>query len=163
MADEQALDLPGWTRRIIPEAQVSIAVNSTWPLLWQANVAYQTFGSDNGALSIHWGESATMEWFLAHTGVGSLGHTRVIDEDRLVQIDELVARRVRLRVISKAHGTAIDAAQDEGETIFVTVAFAVRGGPVRVGYRLPSSERAEFEPLLERVLAGVRPTCHEND
>jgi hypothetical protein len=161
VADEQALDSLGWTRRIIPEAQVSIAVNPTWPLLWQANVAYQTFGSDNGALSIHWGESATMEWYLAHTGVGSLGHTRVIDEDRLVQIDELVARRVRLRVISKAHGTAIDTivtAQGEGETIFVTVAFFVRGAPVRVGYRLPSSERAEFEPLLERVLAGVRPT-----
>ena len=167
MADEQALtdtDPPGWTRRIISEAQISIAVNPAWPMLSQAYVAYQTFGSDNGAVSVHWGEPATLEWYLAHTGVGSVGHTRVIDEDRLVQIGGLAARRVRLRVVSKAHGIVMDAngnisaAQDKGETIFVTVAFEVRGAPVRVGYRLPLAERAEFEDLLERVLEGVRPT-----
>jgi hypothetical protein len=164
VADEQALDPPRWTRRIISEAQISIAVNPAWPILSQPYVVYQTFGSDNGALSVHWGEAATMEWFLAHTGVGSAGHTRVINEDQWVQIGALAARRVRLLVISKAHGTAMDAngnirsAQDEGQTIFVTVAFEVRGEPVRVGYRLPLTERAEFEAVLERVLGGVRPT-----
>ncbi len=164
MTEEQALDPPGWRRQNISEAQISIAINPTWPMLWQPNVVYQTFGSDNGALSVHWGESATMEWYLAHTGVGSIGHTRIIDEDRSVQIGGLAARRVRLRVISKARGTAMDAhgnlsaTLDEGETIFVAVAFAVQGAPVRVGYRLPLAERMEFESLLELVVSGVRPT-----
>lgn len=157
-------DPPGWVRRAVPAAQVSIAANPKWPVLSQPFIAYQTFGRDNGAISIHWGEEATMEWWVAHVGVGSAGHDRVVDEDQLVEIAGLPARRVRLRVIAKDHWHGFSAekspvgrALDDRETIFVAVGFEVGGDPVRVGYRLPAVERAEFEALLERVLGGVRP------
>jgi len=157
-------DPPGWTRRAIAPAGVSIAHNPAWPALEGANVSYQTFGRHNGAVSVQWGDEATMAHYLAHTGLGSGGHRRVIDEDRRIDIRGLAARRVRLRVISTAHGHGIDpdgrvvgTAPSDNETIFVAVAFEIGESPVRVGYRLPASERAEFEPLLERVLGGVRP------
>lgn len=157
-------DPPGWTRRVIPEANLSIATNPQWPALEQPYVFYQTFGWDNGAFSVHWGEDATMEWYLAHTGLGSIGHTRVIDEDRSVEIACMPGRRVRLRVIAHQLGHPISATSSglptppfDPEIIFVAIGFTVRDAPVRVGYRLPSSERAEFEALLEQVIIGARP------
>jgi len=157
-------DPPGWTRRAIPQAGVSIAHNPGWPAHEAGNVSYQTFGRENGAVSVHWGDEASMEWYLSHTGLGSGGHRRIIEEDRPAEMGGLAARRVRLRVISTARGHGVDErgrpvgiAPGDPETILVAVGFTVNGAPLRVGYRLPASERAEFEALLEHVLRGVRP------
>ncbi len=167
MTNEQnaiEVNLPGWTRRAIPQAGVSIAHNGEWPVFEADNVSYQTFGRDNGAVSVHWGNEATIEWYLNHTGLGSGGDTRVIDEDRPSEIGGFTGRCVRLRVMpagreqgGDVQGHRVGISTGNRETIFVAFGFTVGDAPVRVGYRLPSSERTEFEPLLERVLRSMYP------
>lgn len=113
---------------------------------------YQRF-SNEGAISVRWGADATIDYVLAHTGMGS-GSTRAIEADEATTVDGLPARRVKLRVKAPPlHGTR---PTGDPERVFVFVGFAAAGTPVLLGYRSPASELAAVEPQLERVLASVR-------
>lgn len=141
-----------WTRVEIRDAGVSIEHRAGWATLEEKQLVYQRF-SNEGAISVRWGDDATIEYVLAHTGMGS-GATRAIEVDESTTVDGLPARRVKLRVtappVRGTHPTG------DPVRVFVFIGFAVAGTPVLLGYRSPASELPAVEPLLERVLGSVR-------
>jgi len=116
-------------------------------------IVYQRF-SNEGAVSVRWGNDATIDDVLAHVGIEG-GSKRTVDSDAATRVDGLAARRVKLRVIS-ADAHTHDLPLSDRERIFVFVGFQVRNVHVLVGYRSPASEFAAVEPLLEHVLASVK-------
>jgi len=142
-----------WKRVDISGAGISIDQHPAWATLQGPRLVYQRF-SNEGAVSVRWGDDATIEEVLKHTGVGG-GSKRIIESDRSTKVDGVAARRVKLRVIA-VEARSHDVPPSDRERIFVFLGFEVGGAPVLVGYRSPASELAAVEPLLDHVLASVR-------
>lgn len=141
-----------WKRVEVRAAGLSIEHRADWATLEEPQIVYQRF-SNEGAISVRWGGDATIDYVLAHTGMGS-GSTRTIDADEPATVDGLPARRVRLTVTAPPmHGTA---KSGDPVRVFVFVGVAVGGTPVLLGYRSPASELAAVEPQLERIIASAR-------
>lgn len=141
-----------WSRVELRDAGVSIEHRAGWATIEEKQIVYQRF-SNEGAISVRWGTDATIDYVLAHTGMGS-GSTRAVEADEATTVDGLPARRVKLRVTAPPiHGTH---ATGDPVRVFVFIGFTVAGTPVLLGYRSPASELAAVEPELERVLASVR-------
>lgn len=142
-----------WKRADIADAGISIDQHPEWATLQGDRLVYQRF-SNEGTVSVRWGDDATIADVLAHVGLES-GAKRTIERDEPTKLDGISARRVRLRVISPdAHSH--DVRPSDRQRIFVFVGFEVGSTHVLVGYRSPASELAAAEPLLEHVLASVR-------
>lgn len=142
-----------WKRVDIRGAGISIEHRADWATLEDKQIVYQRF-SNEGAISVRWGDDATIDYVLKTVGMGSVGTTRVIESDAAATVDGLAARRVRIRVTAPpVHGTT---RTGDPVRVFVFIGVTVGGTPVLLGYRCPASELPAFEPLLERVLASAR-------
>lgn len=146
-------DKIAWQRVDIAGAGISIDQHPEWATLQAERLVYQRF-SNEGTVSVRWGDDATIDDALKRTGVEG-GSTRTIESDESTKVDGMAARRVRLRVISAA-AHAHDVRPPDRERIFVFVGFEVGHVHVLVGYRSPASELAAVQPLLEHVLASVK-------
>ena len=146
-----------WQRVDIPGAGISIDQHPAWPVLDGERLVYQRFSSD-GFVSVRWGPGATIEDMLATVGLGSAGTTRTVEADEPALVQDLPARRIRLRVSAPA-ALAIGRAQPTSDPrqVYVFVGFAVGGTPVLTGYRAPLSELPVVGALVEHVLASARP------
>jgi len=142
-----------WKRVDVSGAGITIDHHPEWATLSGDRLVYQRF-SDEGAVSVRWGDGAKDDDVLAHTGIEA-GARRAVESDEPTSVDGLGARRVRLRVVSpEIHGHDLRAS--DRERIFVFVGFDVGATHVLVAYRARASELARFEPLLDHVLASVR-------
>lgn len=142
-----------WKRADVAGAGISIDQHPEWATLQGERLVYQRF-SNEGAVSVRWGDDATIDDVLAHTGIEG-GSKRTVESDGSTKVDGLVARRVKLRVIS-AEAHTHDIPPSDRERVFVFVGFQVGNVHVLVGYRSPAGELAAVEPLLEHVLASVK-------
>jgi hypothetical protein len=142
-----------WKRVDIADAGISIDQHPEWATLQAERLVYQRF-SNEGTVSVRWGDDATIDDALKHTGIEG-GSTRTIESDQSTTVDGMAARRVQLRVISAA-AHSHDVRPSDRERIFVFVGFKVGHVHVLVGYRSPVSELAAVQPLLEHVLASVK-------
>jgi hypothetical protein len=155
-----------WRRRDVPQAGISILQNPDWAsfdnIQADRGVVYQRFGAANGMVFVSYGPDATPDWQLAHMGVDAMT-TCTVEVNETVDLLGASAQRVYMRLHhartdghrrGPAGPEALPAAEHE---LFVFVGFMRGDGPVLVGYRLPVSELAQFEPVLERVLRGLRP------
>jgi hypothetical protein len=142
-----------WKRADIADAGISIDQHPDWATLQGERLVYQRF-SNEGTVSVRWGDDATIADVLAHVGLEG-GAKRTIERDEPTKLDGISARRVRLRVISP-DARSHDVRPSDRQRIFVFVGLEVGSTHVLVGYRSPASELAAAEPLLEHVLASVR-------
>lgn len=156
MEKDSAAGKVAWRRVDIPGVNISVDLHPGWPVLEGERLVYQRF-SNEGAVSVHWGEGATIEQVFAHAGLGSGGSSRTTEVDQPTTVDGRPARRVRFRVSGPdAIASGAHPPPGDPERVYVFVAFSVDGTPVLSGYRSPSSELAAFEPLLEHILASVK-------
>lgn len=146
-------------RHEVPEAGVSVELRPDWAVLEEPGIVYQRFGASNGAFSIRWGPTATVEWVRDHLGLGG-GSVRTIERDRATRVGGMRARRLEVRLDpggatceGACRGAIEHASMDP--TIFVLVFILVGHTPVVVSYRCPESELDTFRPELEAMLRSV--------
>lgn len=142
-----------WKRVDIAAAGISIDHHPAWATLQAERLVYQRF-SNEGTVSVRWGDDATIDGALATTGVEG-GAKRTIESDAATTVGGMAARRVVLRVTA-AQARTHDLHPADRERIYVFVGLDAGHGHVLAGYRSPASELAAVEPLLEHVLASIR-------
>lgn len=145
-----------WRRVVIAGAGVSVDQHPDWSVVAEDGIVYQR-GPEGETVSVRWGPDATVEYALAHVGLGSAGSTRTVEADAATDVAGTPARRLRVRVVgpdvAPAGGAALPA--PPREVVFAFLGLRSGDTPVLAGYRIAAGDPAE--PLVEHILASVAP------